>query len=72
VKQDVAIIGGGVIGVACALELARRGAQVTVLEKDRVGYGCSFGNAGWLAASQAAPLANPHMLMKSLKWMLDP
>ena len=27
-KQDVAIIGGGVIGVACAVELARRGAQV--------------------------------------------
>ncbi|MDQ3068174.1 MAG: FAD-dependent oxidoreductase [Acidobacteriota bacterium] len=71
-KQDVAIIGGGVIGVACALELARRGAQVTVLEKDRVGHGCSYGNAGWLAASQAAPLANPHMLMKSFKWMLDP
>ena len=71
-KQDVAIIGGGVIGVASAVELARRGAQVTVLEKDRVGYGCSYGNAGWLAASQAAPLANPHMLMKSLKWMLDP
>jgi D-amino-acid dehydrogenase len=72
VKQDVAIIGGGVIGVASALELARRGAQVTVLEKDRVGHGCSYGNAGWLAASQAAPLANPHMLMKSFKWMLDP
>ena len=71
-KQDVAIIGGGVIGVACALELARRGAHVTVLEKDRVGHGCSYGNAGWLAASQAAPLANPHMLMKSFKWMLDP
>ena len=71
-KQDVAIIGGGVIGVASAVELARRGAQVTVLEKDRVGHGCSYGNAGWLAASQAAPLANPHMLMKSFKWMLDP
>ena len=71
-KQDVAIIGGGVIGVASAVELAKRGARVTVLEKDRVGHGCSYGNAGWLAASQAAPLANPHMLMKSFKWMLDP
>lgn len=70
--QDVVIIGGGVIGVASAVELARRGAQVTVLERDRVGHGCSFGNAGWLAASQAAPLANPHMLLKSFKWMLDP
>jgi D-amino-acid dehydrogenase len=72
VKADVAVIGGGVIGVACALELARRGASVTVLERDRIGHGCSFGNAGWLTPSQAVPLANPNMLFKSLRWMLDP
>lgn len=70
--MDVAIIGGGVIGVSCALELAKRGASVTVLERDRVGHGCSFGNAGWLTPSQAVPLANPAMLFKSFKWMLDP
>lgn len=71
-KQDVVIIGAGVIGVACAVELARRGVQVTVLERDRVGHGCSFGNAGWLTPSQAVPLANPSMLLKSFRWMLDP
>lgn len=66
------MIGGGVVGVACAVELARRGTQVTVLERDRVGHGCSYGNAGWLTPSQAVPLANPAMLLKSFKWMLDP
>ena len=71
-KQDIAIIGGGVIGVASAVELARRGAAVTVLERDRLGHGCSYGNAGWLTPSQAVPLANPSMLLKSFKWMLDP
>lgn len=71
-KQDVVIIGGGVIGVASAVELARRGVQVTVLERDRVGHGCSYSNAGWLTPSQAVPLANPSMLLKSFKWMLDP
>lgn len=71
-KQDVAVIGGGVIGMASAVELARRGAQVTVIERDRIGHGCSYGNAGWLTPSQAVPLANPAMLLKSLKWMLDP
>ena len=71
-RTDVAIIGGGVIGVAVARELARRGVQVTVLERDRVGHGCSFGNAGWLTPSQATPLANPNMLFKSFRWMLDP
>ncbi len=60
------------VGVACAAELARRGASVTVIERDRIGQGCSFGNAGWLTPSQAVPLANPSMLLKSFKWMLDP
>ncbi len=72
VKQDVAVIGGGVVGVACAVELARRGAQVTVIERDRIGHGCSYGNAGWLTPSLAVPLANPAMLLKSIKWMFDP
>jgi D-amino-acid dehydrogenase len=72
VKSDVVVIGGGVIGVACAVELARRGVQVTVVERDRIGHGCSYGNAGWLTPSQAVPLANPSMLLKSFKWMLDP
>jgi D-amino-acid dehydrogenase len=58
--------------MASAVELARRGAQVTVLERDRVGHGCSYGNAGWLTPSQAVPLANPSMLLKSFRWMFDP
>jgi len=72
VKNDVVVIGGGVVGVACARELALRGAKVTVLERDRIGRGCSFGNAGWLTPSLATPLANPAMLMKSFRWMFDP
>ncbi len=71
-SHDVVVIGGGVVGVACALELARRGASVVVLERDRVGHGCSFGNAGWLTPSLAVPLANPAMLLKSFRWMFDP
>ena len=70
--RDVVVIGGGVVGVASAVELARRGATVTVVERDLVGQGCSYGNAGWLTPSQAFPLANPAMLLKSFKWMLDP
>lgn len=70
--KDVVVIGGGIVGVASAVELARRGATVTVVERDKVGQGCSYGNAGWLTPSQAFPLANPAMLLKSFKWMLDP
>jgi D-amino-acid dehydrogenase len=71
-SADVVVIGGGVVGVACGLELARRGVSVVVIERDRVGHGCSFGNAGWLTPSLATPLANPGMLLKSIWWMLDP
>jgi len=69
---DVAIVGGGVVGLAVALELARRGTAVAVLERGRLGQGCSYGNAGWLTPSLAVPLPAPGMLFKSLGWMLDP
>ena len=35
---DVVVIGGGLIGMLTAAELAERGARVTVLEKDQVGF----------------------------------
>lgn len=41
VKTEVAIIGGGIAGLAAATELARRGRKVTVLEAVKVGYGAS-------------------------------
>jgi D-amino-acid dehydrogenase len=69
---DVAIIGGGVIGLAVGLELARRGVQVMVLERDRVGHACSYGNAGWLTPALAVPLPAPGMLFKSMGWLLNP
>ena len=70
-SSDVAIIGGGVVGVACALELARRGVDVRVLERDRIGHGCSYGNAGWLTPSLALPLAAPGQTLKAFGWLLD-
>ena len=36
-STDVAIIGGGIIGVSTAYWLARRGIAVTVLEKGLIG-----------------------------------
>lgn len=44
---DVAIIGGGFTGLACALFLAREhGIRATVLEANRIGWGCSGRNGG--------------------------
>lgn len=43
---DVVVIGGGLHGCSAALHLAKRGARVTVLEKDHVGRHASGVNAG--------------------------
>lgn len=44
---DVAIVGGGIIGAACAHELARAGASVTLIERDELAAGASGRNQGW-------------------------
>ena len=71
-KTDVLIIGGGVIGVCCALYLTRAGRQVTLVEKAEICAGASKGNACWVAAGYALPTAVPGVLGQGLKWMLDP
>src|SRR5918995_6586358 len=46
-RIDAAVIGGGVVGLACALALADRGASVCVIEKEsRPGRGMSTHNSG--------------------------
>jgi D-amino-acid dehydrogenase len=67
---DVAIVGGGAIGVCCALELARRGAQVTLYERGpALASGCSAVNAGLICPSHSTPIANPAALRNGLRWM---
>ncbi len=46
---DVVVVGGGIIGAACAFELAERGATVTLLEREELAAGASGRNNGlWL------------------------
>ena len=69
-STDVTVVGGGVIGACIALELAERGASVTVLERGpELAWGCSAGNAGIVGASHVVPLANPSALRDGIRWM---
>ncbi len=68
--SDVLILGGGVIGLSCALYLLKAGAGVRVLEQGKVGAGSSHGNCGTLTPSHAEPLCAPGMVGKALHWML--
>lgn len=71
-NQKVAVIGAGIVGVNCALALQMLGYQVTLIDKQGIGEGCSKGNAGHFAAEQVFPLAEPGLLMQLPKMLLDP
>ena len=70
--KQVTIIGGGIIGLACAYYLNQKGHQVTVIDRNSIGDSCATGNAGYVTPSHFIPLAAPGMIKKGLKWILDP
>jgi len=65
----VAVVGGGVIGLACAWYLRRGGADVVVLERDRCGEAASLGNAGWITPGISNPIPAPGVTAQALRWM---
>ena len=69
-RSDVLVLGGGVIGLACAYYLLKSGATVRVLEQGTPGCGSSHGNCGTITPSHAVPLAMPGMLGVALRSML--
>jgi D-amino-acid dehydrogenase len=68
-EPDVVVVGAGAIGAATAYELARRGADVALLERGEVASGCSYGNAGLISPSHAETLASPASIRHGLAWL---
>lgn len=66
-KRDVIVVGGGVVGAACAYFLRQAGRSVTIVESGRFGGGCSHGNCGYICPSHVLPLAVPGALWSTLK-----
>jgi D-amino-acid dehydrogenase len=68
--MQVAVIGGGVVGVCTAYFLAEAGHEVVVLEKrSHVAEQASFGIAGIMSPSQVQPWAAPEMPKKLLGYL---
>ncbi|MDR6376635.1 glycine/D-amino acid oxidase-like deaminating enzyme [Paraburkholderia caledonica] len=65
-RCDVAVIGGGIVGVSTAYELARRGVQVVLLEKGVIGGEQSGRNWGWVR-QQNRDLYELPLAMQSLR-----
>jgi D-amino-acid dehydrogenase len=66
----VVVVGAGVVGLACAWELHRAGADVLVLERGDVGGGTSKGNTGWVCPSFTYPLPAPGMVREGLRQLV--
>src|SRR3954471_4160995 len=54
-RFDAAIVGGGIIGLACAWRAQQRGLRVCVLERDEAGSGATRAAAGVLAPDPETP-----------------
>ncbi|KAA2244061.1 NAD(P)/FAD-dependent oxidoreductase [Salinarimonas soli] len=52
-QADVAVVGAGLAGLTAALELARAGQSVIVVEAERVGWGASGRNGGFVGPGYA-------------------
>ena len=53
---DVAIVGGGFCGLSAALELAKRGVNVAVLDAETFGWGASSRNGGMVLTGMKLPV----------------
>lgn len=71
-KQDLVIVGGGIIGIACAHYLSAAGMKVTVIDKGSMASACSQGNCGYICASHILPLTEPEALWTGLKSIFNP
>ncbi|MDA7980677.1 MAG: FAD-dependent oxidoreductase [Pirellulales bacterium] len=69
-SKKILVIGGGVVGTACAYYLARRGHTVKIIERKAFGSGCSHANCGYVSPSHVLPLATPGAISTTLRAML--
>ncbi len=69
--KNVAIIGGGIIGLSSAYYLVKAGHRVTIFDKGDPSNNCSWENAGMIVPSHFTPLAAPGMISKGIRWMFN-
>ncbi len=70
--MKICVLGSGITGVTTAYELARRGHEVTVIDRQPdAARECSYANGGQLSYAHAEPWANPAVFPKLFKWMFQ-
>ena len=71
-SRTACIVGGGVIGIACAHYLNLAGYQVTVMDRSTIGGACSHANCGYVCPSHVLPLTVPSAIPMALKSLAQP
>ena len=66
------VVGAGIVGVCAGLYLQRDGHDVTIVDYQEPGSGCSYGNSGLMAPGYCVPLAMPGIATKVPFWHLKP
>jgi D-amino-acid dehydrogenase len=69
--RHATVIGGGIVGICCALYLQREGFAVRVVEKGEPGRGATFGNAGSFGTASCVPFSLPGVLKRVPKMLFD-
>ena len=68
--MKVIVLGAGIAGVASAWFLSKAGHEVTVIDRQPgPAQETSFANGCQISVSHAQPWANPHTLLKVIKWL---
>jgi glycine/D-amino acid oxidase-like deaminating enzyme len=67
-RCDAVVVGGGVLGLSSAYELARRGLSVVLVESGHVGGRQSGRNLGFVRQQGRAPAELPMMMAANQRW----
>src|SRR5262249_58997162 len=67
-RCDAVVVGGGVLGLSSAYELARRNLSVVLVESDHVGGRQSGRNLGFVRQQGRAPAELPMMMAANQRW----
>jgi len=65
---DVIVLGAGLIGVSTALQLARRGKSVALVDRREPGMETSYGNAGLIQREGVVPYSFPQQFAQILRY----
>ncbi len=72
--QHIVVIGAGIVGACCALELLSRGYRVTIIDAAKPGgeQAASYGNGAWISPASVVPMSMPGLWKQLPRYLFSP